>query len=96
MEKLTIEQRLERIETLLLNQKTVLNIDEATIYLSVSKSHLYKMTSAGRIPHYKPTGKRIYFKRNELENWMLRNRVKSYDEIETEAANYLMRNKFKS
>lgn len=72
MEKLTIEQRLERIESLLIEQKKVLNFNEAIEYLSVSKSHLYKMTSTMQIPHYKPNGKRIYFKREELENWLLR------------------------
>lgn len=95
MEKLTIEQRLERIESLLIEQKKVLNFNEATEYLSVSKSHLYKMTSTMQIPHYKPNGKRIYFKREELENWLLRNRITTKDEIEIEASNYIMKNKFK-
>ncbi len=95
MDNLTIEQRLERIEALLVEQKKVLNFAETAEYLSVSKSHLYKMTSTMQIPHYKPTGKRIYFKQEELENWLLRNRIKTYDEIDSEASNYIMRNRFK-
>lgn len=33
--------------------KEILTIEEAAEFLSVSKSYLYKQTSAQRIPHYK-------------------------------------------
>ena len=49
-----------------LMKKEILNVDEAILYLGISKSNLYKKTSAHKIPHYKPEGKIIYFKRNEL------------------------------
>ena len=94
MDNLTIKQRLERIEALLVEQKKVLNFAETAEYLSVSKSHLYKLTSTMQIPLYKPNRERIYFKREELENWLLRNRIKTYDEIDTEASNYILRNRF--
>lgn len=42
--------------------KQLLTIDECAEYLGVSKSHLYKLTSRGILPHFKP-GKRIYFRR---------------------------------
>lgn len=35
--------------------KEILTIEEAAEFLSVSKSYLYKQTSAQAIPHYKPT-----------------------------------------
>ena len=92
-----IIEKLNSIEKLLVEQQTmqkeVLNFNETCNYLEVSQSHLYKLTSSGSIPHYKPNGKKIYFQREELNQWLLRNRVDSQDEIETEAANYLMRNK---
>ena len=55
--------------------KEILTIEEAAEFLSVSKSYLYKQTSAQAIPHYKPTGKRCYFKRSELEAWILVGRI---------------------
>ncbi|MCL3781170.1 DNA-binding protein [Prolixibacteraceae bacterium JC049] len=86
-------KKLESIETMLLEQnmlkKEVLNFNEAASYLELSHSHLYKQTSTGAIPHYKPNGKKIYFKRVELDNWLLRNRTDSKDEIEQQAADYL-------
>lgn len=86
-----ILERLENIESLLTQQgilqKEVLTFDEARSFLDVSSSHLYKLTSAGEIPHFKPQGKRIYFNRQELEQWLQRNPIKTNAEIEQEAIN---------
>ncbi len=90
-----IIERLESIEKLLLEQQTlqkqVLNSNETCKYLELSQSHLYKLTSTGAIPHYKPNGKKIYFQRQELDQWLLRNRMDSRDEIEQQAADYLIK-----
>lgn len=78
--------RLDRIEKLLLEQtvlkKEVLSLPEASIYTGFSKSHLYKLTSAKKIPHYKPSEKHISFKRLELDEWQLRNPQKTTEEID--------------
>ncbi|MBU1371370.1 MAG: helix-turn-helix domain-containing protein [Bacteroidetes bacterium] len=88
-------ERLEKIERLLesqtLLQKEVLNLNESALYLELSTSHLYRLTSTNCIPYYKPNGKKLYFKRTELDQWLLRNRVISNDEIETQSANYLIK-----
>ena len=89
-----IIEKLNSIEKLLVEQQTmqkqVLNCNETCKYLELSQSHLYKLTSTGAIPHYKPNGKKIYFNRLELDHWLLRNRIDSQDEIEQQAANYLI------
>jgi excisionase family DNA binding protein len=88
-------ERLEKIERLLesqnLLQKEVLNLNDAALYLELSASHLYRLTSTGCIPFYKPNGKKLYFKRLELDQWLLRNRSTTKEEIETQAANYLIK-----
>lgn len=90
-----ILDRLNGLEKLIREQnlfsKEVLNFNEACQYLELSHSHLYKLTSAGKIPHYKPNGKKLYFKRTELDNWLLRNRNGSQQEIEQQAADYLIK-----
>jgi excisionase family DNA binding protein len=90
-----IIQKLDSIERMLteqnLLQKEVLTFNEAAIYLEVSHSHLYKMTSTGTVPCYKPNGKKIYFNRKELDGWLLSNRQSSQEEIEQQAANYLIK-----
>ncbi len=85
----SIEQRLSNIETLLLSQKTVLNFDEVAVYTGLSKSHLYKLTSTGGIPCYKPHGKHIYFEKAQIDLWLLQNKKKSNAEIDSEAATFV-------
>lgn len=88
-----IVKRLETIERLILSQnlvhKSVLSFAEACLYLELSESHLYKLTSASAIIHYKPNGKKIYFKREELDEWLLRNRSTSPDELAANANQFL-------
>jgi len=72
-------------------KKEVLTFNEAAIYLEVSHSHLYKLTSSGAVPFYKPNGKKLYFKREELDAWLLSNRSSSKEEIEQQAADYLIK-----
>jgi excisionase family DNA binding protein len=88
---LELEQRLRNIETLLLTQKTVLNFDEVASYTGLSKSYLYKLTSAAGIPHFKPLGKHIYFNKLEVDAWLQRNPTKPLNEAELEeqAATYI-------
>lgn len=90
-----ILKRLEIIEKHVLDQniilKNVLTFNEACMYLELSQSHLYKLTSAGNIPHYKPNGKKLYFNRAELDQWLLRNRNTTQDEIDQRAADYLIK-----
>ena len=86
-------ERLERIERGVMMQKNVLTFEEAVMFTGLAKSYLYKLTAGGKIPYYKPSGKLIYFDRSELERWMLRNPVKTADEIEQQAVNYCHTNR---
>ena len=68
-------QKLERIESLLEEQvllkKEVLDFNDACQYLKLSSSHMYKLTSSQSIPYFRPNGKKLYFKRSELNDWLL-------------------------
>lgn len=94
-----IRTKLKSIEQLLnaqsLTNKSIFNIDEVATYTGLSKLYLYKLTSKNGIPHYKPNGKNIFFKKEEIDNWLLRNRQSTNEEIEAEAINYSV-NKIKS
>lgn len=69
--------------------KAVLTLDEAARYTGLSKSTLYKLTSNREIPHSKPFGKRIYFDRIELDNWLKQNRVSTTKEVAQKALNHI-------
>lgn len=72
----------KKIEDQLYFLKPVLTLDEACRYTGLSKSMMYKHTSAGNIAFYKPEHKLIYFRRVDLDFWLLRNRKASNEEIE--------------
>ena len=76
---ISIEQRL--IEQNLL-QKEIITFAEACLYLDLSSSHLYKLTSSNTIPCYCPQGKKLYFRRLELDSWLTRTRSASVAEVE--------------
>ena len=93
MNKKSLEERIEELESLVYVTKNVLNFYEACKFLSLSKSYLYKLTSAGLIPHYKPQGKMIYFEKDALEAWLRQNPVKTNEQIYQEAQKYLFNRK---
>lgn len=64
-------RRISNIEKLLEERKTKpLNLVQAAQYLSISQSHLYKLTSQRKIPSHKPNGKYLYFFKEELDEWI--------------------------
>ncbi len=88
-----IENRLSNIEKkMLLGLKEVLTFNEFCTYAGISKSFGYKLTSSGKILHYKPNGKQIYFNRLEVEKWLQRNPVKTAEQIDNEASTYVTLN----
>lgn len=80
----------EILEALNQHSKKTLNFTEASTYLDISKSYLYKLTSGNKIPYFKPNGKKIYFSKAELDKWIMRYPVKSQEEIESEVAKHLL------
>lgn len=85
----SLEKRVAEIEETLFLHKQVFSFEEASKFLNLSKSYLYKLTSGGLIPHYKPQGKMLYFEKAELEEWLRRNPVRSQQEVKDMAATYV-------
>ena len=88
----TILNKLTAIESLLeaTNQTKPLNLVEAAKFLDLSQSHLYKLTSERKIPHFKPNGKKIYFDEYELVQWLKRKPTRTLEETEEKAASYIV------
>lgn len=91
MNYLKIDQKLDRIERLLLSNKKVLTFEEACEYTGIKASYMYKLTSSQSIPHSKPNGKVIFFDKEKLDDWLLRNESKSKQEIKQEALSYTLK-----
>lgn len=57
-------------EKLELDNNGFLNSNEASLYLDISKSYMYRLTMDKTIPFYKPNGKKMYFKKIDLDNFL--------------------------
>ncbi|WP_395044747.1 helix-turn-helix domain-containing protein [Flavobacterium sp.] len=95
-----ILERLDRIEKAIaaLNatnpiqiNNTPMDIKDLSEYIKLSVSGIYKLTSTSEIPHYK-RGKRLYFKKVDIDEWIFSNRIKTGVDIEKEAMEYIRKN----
>lgn len=101
-----IIQRLDAIERLLYEIKTgkqvenipgvyaneLMNVQQVAEYLTLSVQTIYGLVHKMEIPNCK-RGKRLYFKRTEIDDWIGQSRRKTIAEIEQEASNYILRNR---
>jgi len=79
-----LKTRIETLENVIFENKQVLSMEEAAIFLDLSKNSLYKMTHKHELPFYRPNGKLIFFERADLLNWVRSARVLSEKELEEE------------
>jgi excisionase family DNA binding protein len=78
----------------LIGAKEALTTEEAALYAGISKSHLYKLVCYKKIPYYKSAGGKLtFFRKSELENWLLHTRVKTNEEVQADAINYVVTGK---
>ena len=66
----------------------ILSIEQACQYLKLAKQTIYGFTSKNEIPFFKK-GKKLYFKKSELEQWLLDGRQKTHREIRADAVEFI-------
>ena len=71
----------------------LLTIDEVATLLHLTKPTLYSKVSKNELPGVCKQGKRLYFDRQTIIDWIKQGRKKSNAEIEQEAEAYLLNNK---
>lgn len=64
-------------------------LKEASEYLNFSVSYLYKLTHKRVIPFYKPSGKKVFFLKEDLDKFLLRNPISSQEQIDQKSSDYL-------
>jgi len=102
-----LNERLKRIETLLeniYNQGIIPETDDVSpkimttktvaTYLNVSPSTIYKMTSSREIPHSK-RGKLLYFDKKEIDEWIMKDKQLTNQDINDLASDYIRKRPFK-
>jgi len=91
-EILELKNELKELKNItLIGVKKALTMKDVALLTGLSMSHLYKKCSSKEIPHWKSGGGKLtYFSKEEIEAWMLQNRVKTAAELESEATNYIV------
>lgn len=92
-----IIERLDRIEKAISNLKLenvivvkskAKNVSEVAKYLNTNIPSIYGLTSRAEIPHYK-IAKKLYFKKEEIDEWIYSKKIKTNQDIEKEVEEYL-------
>ena len=84
-----LQERVARLENLCYSAKEVLNLEEASSFLGIAKSTLYKLTGSNSLPYFKPAGKLIFFEKQALLDWVRGAKALSEEELKAEAASRL-------
>jgi excisionase family DNA binding protein len=66
-----------------------LSVEMAMRYTGYSRSYIYKLVHWSSIPCHKPTGGRLFFKKSELENFLLRGKKAADYEVSAMANDIL-------
>lgn len=86
-----LEEGIERLEKGMFGLKRIMTLPELAAYIGMSESYIHKLTSRNVIPHYQPLGKTIYFDRYEIDEWILKNRVSTKEDIVRKANSLILR-----
>lgn len=90
-----LNEKLDSISRLtLIGAKPVLNLEETILFTGFSKGHIYRLTSERKIPFYKK-GRKLFFKKTDIENWMLETSFPTNKEVQSQATTYTALNRRK-
>ncbi len=85
----------QKAEKLLLSDADeLMNVKRVAEYLTLSTATIYGLISKMAIPNMK-RGKRLYFKKRDIDEWLSKSLRKTKDEIESEANAYISKKMFK-
>ena len=80
---------LNEIKSLQSLQKDVFNMNDFCVYTGFSKEYAYHLTSSRKIDFYRPCGKIIFFRAEDVKEFLLQNPVESKSNIDQKTTEYL-------
>jgi excisionase family DNA binding protein len=90
-----LHEKMDRLELLLAQQHspqdadTIFNVTKAAAFLHLSVSTLYVKVCRREVP-YNKQGKRLYFYKSELDEWVRKGRKKTVSEIQEETGHHVL------
>ncbi|AJH14551.1 helix-turn-helix transcriptional regulator [Myroides profundi] len=89
-----ILEKLNYLEQLIIsNNKEILSVEELEKYTGFKKSYIYHLVHYSKIPYSKPNGKYLFFQKSEINEWLLKNKSLSDDQIQEKAREYVLNKK---
>lgn len=88
-----IIEKLNHLEKLIKSNKKVFTVVDLSDYCGFSKSHIYKLVARSQIPYSKPYGKTLFFDKDKIDEWLLKNSSSSKQENKERAQSYVFQNK---
>lgn len=73
-----------------LDQKDIITIKEFSELFGFQKGYVYKLIHQGKVKHYKPYGKKVFFKLSEVMEHFEKSKVSDYNEISRAANRYMI------
>ena len=73
----------------------ILDMKQAAEFLKLKINTLYEKTSRRLVPFFKK-GNKLYFRKDELQQWIQDGKVKTRDELQSEASSYSLFRKAKN
>lgn len=71
-------------ENSVLSVKKMMTVDDLIKYTGYSRASIQQMMTRREIPFYKPEGRRAFFDRDEILEWMRRNKKEDVERITRE------------
>ena len=76
--------------------KKIMTVDELSSYANLAKATIYGLTSKNQIPYHKsPKGRKLYFVKSDIDEWLTSNRRATTAEIEAQAIRHIEEQKKK-
>lgn len=72
-----------------LQDQDYLSAEEAASFLKIKLNSIYSKVEKGELPHYRSGKRKLLFSRKELEVFIMSTKMKSMEEIEREAEEYI-------
>ena len=71
-------------------EKDIITIKEFSELFGFQKGYVYKLIHQGKVKHYKPYGKKVFFKLSEVMEHFEKSKVSDYNEISRTANRYMI------
>jgi excisionase family DNA binding protein len=71
------------------NTNKPMTAETAAAFLGFKKGYLYKLVAMNKIAYYRPGGKILFFKQEDLEKYVYQNRIASRYELREKAETIL-------